>query len=209
MFCTIIRSDKVKEYQINICVVFIFYSENTEVPFSESHRDDQPVSLYAATKRENELTAHVYWHPYKLHSAGLRFFTVYGHMGRSDMAYFSFVKNIDERKPIQVYNYGKLSRDFTYIDDIADGIVNCIDVQFDCEILNLGRGQPQNLMTFIKTIERFMGKKAILNFAEMAKGDVLTTYADISKAQRAIDYNPQVSLKEGIQKLVNWYKSAK
>jgi UDP-glucuronate 4-epimerase len=130
-------------------------------------------------------------------------------MGRPDMAYFLFVKNIDERKPIQVYNYGKLSRDFTYIDDIVDGIVNCIDVQFDCEILNLGRGQPQNLMTFIETIERFMGKKAILNFVDMAKGDVLTTYADISKAQRAIEYNPQVSLKEGIQKFVNWYKSAK
>jgi UDP-glucuronate 4-epimerase len=130
-------------------------------------------------------------------------------MGRPDMAYFLFVKNIDERKPIQVYNYGKLSRDFTYIDDIVDGIVNCIDVQFDCEILNLGRGQPHNLMTFIETIERFMGKKAILNFVKMAKGDVLTTYADISKAQRAIEYNPQVSLKEGIQKFVNWYKSAK
>ena len=130
-------------------------------------------------------------------------------MGRPDMAYFSFVKNIDERKPIQVYNYGKLSRDFTYIDDIVDGVVNCIDVQFDCEILNLGRGQPQNLMTFIETIERFMGKKAILNFVDMAKGDVLTTYAEISKAQRAIEYNPQVSLKEGIQKFVNWYKSPK
>jgi UDP-glucuronate 4-epimerase len=185
------------------------YGENTEVPFSESHRVDQPVSLYAATKRENELMAHVYWHLYKLHSVGLRFFTVYGPMGRPDMAYFSFVKKIDERKPIQVYNYGKLSRDFTYIDDIVDGVVNCIDVQFDCEILNLGRGQPQNLMTFIETIERFMGKKAILNFVDMAKGDVLTTYADISKAQRAIEYNPQVSLKEGIQKFVNWYKSAK
>jgi UDP-glucuronate 4-epimerase len=130
-------------------------------------------------------------------------------MGLPDMAYFLFVKNINERKPIQVYNNGKLSRDFTYIDDIVDGIVNCIDVQFDCEILNLGRGQPQNLMTFIETIERFMGKKAILNFVDMAKGDVLTTYADISKAQRAIEYNPQVSLKEGIQKFVNWYKSAK
>jgi UDP-glucuronate 4-epimerase len=185
------------------------YGENTEVPFSENHRVDQPVSLYAATKRENELMAHVYWHLYKVHSVGLRFFTVYGPMGRPDMAYFLFVKNIDERKPIQVYNYGKLSRDFTYIDDIVDGIVNCIDVQFDCEILNLGRGQPQNLMTFIETIERFMGKKAILNFVKMAKGDVLTTYADISKAQRAIEYNPQVSLKEGIQKFVNWYKSAK
>ena len=125
------------------------------------------------------------------------------------IAYFSFVKNIDERKPIQVYNFGKLSRDFTYIDDIVDGIVKCIDVQFDCEILNLARGQPQNLMTFIKTIEMCMGKKAVLNFVEMAKGDVLATYADISKAQRAIDYNPRVSLKEGLQKFVNWYKSAK
>lgn len=108
-----------------------------------------------------------------------------------------------------MYNYGNLSRDFTYIDDIVDGIVKCIDVQFDCEILNLGRGQPQNLITFIETIERFIGKKAMLNFVEMAKGDVLTTYADISKAQHTIEYDPQVSLQDGIHKFVNWYKSAK
>jgi UDP-glucuronate 4-epimerase len=177
MFVQLLQVIKLRNIKLIYASSSSVNGENTEVPFSENHHVDQPVSLYAATKRENELMAHVYWHLYKVHFVGLRFFTVYGPMGQPDMAYFLFVKNIDERKPIQVYNYGKLSRDFTYIDDIVDGIVNCIDVQFDCEILNLGRGQPQNLMTFIETIERFMGKKAILNFVKMAKGDVLTTYA--------------------------------
>ena len=182
------------------------YGKNTKVPFSESDPVVQPVSLYAATKRENELLAHVYWNMYKLRSIGLRFFTVYGPMGRPDMAYYSFTKNIMEGKSINVFNHGKLSRDFTYISDIVDGIVRCLQVDYDYEILNLGRGEPQELMTFIRTIEAAVGKKAVLNFQPMAKGDVLTTYADVSKARRLLGYNPKVSLQEGIENFVEWYK---
>ena len=183
------------------------YGKNTKVPFSESDPVVQPVSLYAATKRENELLAHVYWNMYKLKSIGLRFFTVYGPMGRPDMAYFAFTKNIVDENPIPVFNHGKLSRDFTYISDIVDGIVRCLQVDFEVEILNLGRGEPQQLMTFINTIERAVGKKARLDLQPMAKGDVLTTYADVSKARRLLGYDPKVSLQEGITKFVEWYES--
>lgn len=182
------------------------YGQNTKVPFSESDPVVQPVSLYAATKRENELLAHVYWDMYKLRSVGLRFFTVYGPMGRPDMAYYSFTKNIVEGQPIPVFNHGKLSRDFTYVSDIVDGIVRCLQVDYEYEILNLGRGEPQELMTFIRTIETAVGKRADLNYQPMAKGDVLTTYADVSKARRLLGYDPKVSLQEGITHFVKWYK---
>lgn len=182
------------------------YGKNTKVPFSESDPVVQPVSLYAATKRENELLAHVYWDMYKLRSIGLRFFTVYGPMGRPDMAYYSFTKNIMEGKPIDVFNHGKLSRDFTYISDIVDGVIRCLQVDYEYEILNLGRGEPQELMTFIRTIEAATDKKADLNYQPMAAGDVLTTYADVSKARRLLGYDPKVSLQEGIESFVEWYK---
>ncbi|XP_063405587.1 uncharacterized 37.6 kDa protein in cld 5'region-like [Mytilus trossulus] len=182
------------------------YGKNTNIPFSEDHPVVQPASLYAATKRENELLAHVYWNLYKQRSVGLRFFTVYGPLGRPDMAYFSFAKNILKGLPIPVFNFGKLSRDFTYIDDIVNGIIKCIDVKYDYEILNLGRGEPQSLMQFIKTIEDIAGKKAVLDFKEMVKGDVLVTYADVSKAKTSIGYNPNVSLKDGLTRFISWYK---
>lgn len=182
------------------------YGKNTKVPFSESDPVVQPVSLYAATKRENELLAHVYWDMYKLRSIGLRFFTVYGPMGRPDMAYYSFTKNIMEGKPIDVFNHGKLSRDFTYVSDIVDGIIRCLQIDYEYEILNLGRGEPQELMTFIRTIEAAVGKKAVIRYKPMAKGDVLTTYADISKAVHLLGYDPKVSLQEGIELFVEWYK---
>ena len=181
------------------------YGKNTKVPFTETDEVLQPRSLYAATKRENELLAHVYWDLYKQPSIGLRFFTVYGPYGRPDMAYFSFTKNIMENKPIAVFNHGKLSRDFTYIDDIVDGIVRCLQVGFKYEILNLGRGEPQNLMTFIHTIEEALDKKAILEYQGMSKGDVLTTYANVNKARRMLGYSPKVSLKEGIANFAKWY----
>lgn len=182
------------------------YGKNTKVPFSEKDAVINPVSLYAATKRENELLAHVYWDMHKIKSMGLRFFTVYGPMGRPDMAYYSFTKKIIEGKPIPVFNHGKLSRDFTYVTDIVDGIVRSLQVDFDYEIVNLGRGEPQELMDFIKTIEHAVGKKAIIEFSGMSKGDVLTTYADISKARGLLGYEPKVSLQEGITKFVEWYK---
>lgn len=183
------------------------YGKNTKIPFTETDPVIQPASLYAATKRENELLAHVYHNLYKQKSIGLRFFTVYGPMGRPDMAYFSFTKNILERKPIDVYNYGKVSRDFTYIDDIVNGIFGCTKINFTYEIMNLGRGQPYTVGNFIEIIENVTGVLAIQKMEPMAKGDVLITYANISKANRLIDYNPQVTLEEGIRKFVKWYKN--
>ena len=183
------------------------YGKNTKVPFKETDPVIQPASLYAATKRENELLAHVYHNLYKQKSIGLRFFTVYGPMGRPDMAYYSFTIYILEGKHIEVFNYGKVSRDFTYIDDIVDGIVACMTVKFDYEILNLGRGQPYSVGQFISIIENVTGKKAIKKMMPMAKGDVLITYADTSKAKSLLGYNPQVSLEEGIHKFVEWYKN--
>ncbi len=183
------------------------YGKNTKVPFKETDPVIQPASLYAATKRENELLAHVYHNLYRQKSIGLRFFTVYGPMGRPDMAYYSFTKNILEGKPIEVYNYGKVSRDFTYVDDIVDGIVACMTVKFDYEVLNLGRGQPYSVGQFISIIEKETGKRAIKKMMPMAKGDVLITYADTSKAKSLLGYNPKVSLEEGIHKFVEWYKN--
>lgn len=184
------------------------YGKNTKVPFKESDPVIQPASLYAATKRENELLAHVYHNLYKQKSIGLRFFTVYGPMGRPDMAYYSFTKNILEGKPIDVYNYGKVSRDFTYVDDIVDGIIACMTINFDYEIVNLGKGQPYSVGQFISIIEKATGKKAIKKMMPMAKGDVLITYADTSKAKSLLGYNPKVSLEEGIHKFVEWFNSS-
>lgn len=196
---------------INIPLIYAssssVYGKNTKVPFKETDPVIQPASVYAATKRENELLAHVYHNLYKQKSIGLRFFTVYGPMGRPDMAYYSFTKNILEEKPIDVYNYGKVSRDFTYIDDIVDGIVACMTVNFDYEIVNLGRGQPYSVGQFISIIEKATGKKAIKKMMPMAKGDVLITYADTSKAKSLLGYNPKVSLEEGIHKFVEWFNS--
>ena len=196
--------------QTNIPLVYAssssVYGKNTKVPFSESDPVVQPVSLYAATKRENELLAHVYWNIYRLKSIGLRFFTVYGPMGRPDMAYYSFTKNIVAGNAIAVFNHGKLSRDFTYISDIVDGIIRCLQIDYEYDILNLGRGEPQELMTFIRTIEDAVGKKAILDYQAMMKGDVLTTYADVTKARRLLGYDPKVSLKEGVEQFVKWYR---
>lgn len=183
------------------------YGKNTKVPFSETDPVTQPASLYAATKRENELLAHVYYNLYKQQSIGLRFFTVYGPMGRPDMAYFSFTKNIMEGKPINVFNYGEVSRDFTYIDDIVNGIIGCTKIDFTYEIMNLGRGQTHTVGEFIGFIEKATGKKAIKKMMPMAKGDVLITYANVSKATTLVGYRPQVTLEEGIGKFVEWYKN--
>jgi UDP-glucuronate 4-epimerase len=183
------------------------YGKNTKVPFSEDDPVIQPASLYAATKRENELLAHVYYNLYKQKSIGLRFFTVYGPMGRPDMAYYSFTKNIMDGTPINVYNYGDVSRDFTYIDDIVDGIIGCTTIDFEYEILNLGRGEPYSVGKFIDFIEKATGKRAIKKMMPMAKGDVLITYANVSKAKRLFGYNPKVSLEEGINRFVEWYKN--
>lgn len=188
------------------------YGGNTKTPFSEEDRVDNPVSLYAATKKSNELMAHVYSQLYGIPVTGLRFFTVYGPWGRPDMAPMIFTKAILAGKPIRVFNNGDLSRDFTYIDDIIEGVVRVIDEipgtgapRSSSEIYNIGCGHPMPLMDFVHTLEEALGKKAVMQMLPMQKGDVYTTYADTSKLQRDFGYKTHVQLKEGIRAFVEWY----
>lgn len=187
------------------------YGMNTHVPFSEEDKTDKPVSLYAATKKADELMGHVYAHLYKIPMSGLRYFTVYGPWGRPDMAPTLFVKAIQEDRPIKVFNQGNLSRDFTYIDDIVTATVKAIDYVRDeknlFDIYNVGCGQPVPLMDFIRTIEKNLGKKAQLEMYPMQAGDVYQTYADSSKFQQTFGFKPSVSLEEGIAQFVAWYKA--
>ncbi|MBD3355055.1 NAD-dependent epimerase/dehydratase family protein [Candidatus Woesearchaeota archaeon] len=182
------------------------YGESTEIPFKEDQKLDKPISLYAATKKSNELIAYTYHHLYNLNLIGLRFFTVYGEWGRPDMALYKFVKNIVKGKPIDVYNNGDMKRDFTYISDIIDGVVAAIDNPMEYEVINLGRGEPQDLMYFIKCIEKALGKKAMKNMMGMQPGDVPLTYADTTKAEKLLDYNPKISIEEGVKRFVEWFK---
>lgn len=189
------------------------YGGNTKTPFSETDRVDNPVSLYAATKKSNELMAHVYSKLYDIPTTGLRFFTVYGPWGRPDMAPMLFTKAILAGEPIKVFNNGDLSRDFTYIDDIIEGVVRVVDKAPEAsvvksvraEVYNIGCGHPVPLMDFIHTLENALGKKAQMTMLPMQKGDVYTTYADTSKLIHDIGYEPQVKLGEGIRKFVGWY----
>ena len=187
------------------------YGNNEKVPFSVEDHTDRPVSLYAATKKSNELMAHTYSHLYGLKTTGLRFFTVYGPWGRPDMAYFKFVKAILDNKPIHIYNHGKLSRDFTYIDDIAQGVINVILQQKGpsevYQLYNIGYHKPVLLLDFIETIEDILGKKAKKEFFPMQDGDVLATYADIEPLQEEFDFSPSTGIREGLVKFVDWYKS--
>lgn len=186
------------------------YGGNTKTPFSEEDRVDNPVSLYAATKRSNELMANVYAKLYGIPTTGLRFFTVYGPWGRPDMAPMLFSKAILAGKPIKVFNNGNLSRDFTYIDDIIEGVMRVIDSaptsEALAEVYNIGCGHPVQLMEFISTLEEALGKKATLNMMPMQQGDVYTTYADTTKLERNMGYRPCVSLQEGISAFASWYK---
>lgn len=183
------------------------YGLNTKIPFSIADRTDQQASFYGVTKKSNELMATTYHYLYGIHVTGLRFFTVYGPWGRPDMAYFSFTKAILEGKPIDVYNHGKLQRDFTYIDDIVEGVIASIDLGAPCEIFNLGNNRPVELAHFIEVIESTLGKKAKKNFLPMQSGDVLTTYADIEYSQKKLGFNPKTSLEEGIPKFIDWYSN--
>lgn len=187
------------------------YGGNITVPFSENDRVDNPVSIYAATKKSDELMAHVYSKLYNLPTTGLRFFTVYGPWGRPDMAPMLFTHAILTGEPIKVFNNGNLSRDFTYIDDIIEGVIRVIDnipiVSVPAEIYNIGCGHPVQLMDFIHTLENTLGKKAQMIMLPMQKGDVYTTYADTSKLEQAIGYKAKIELKQGIEIFVAWYKS--
>ena len=197
------------------------YGNSNTIPFSENDRVDYPISLYAASKKANELMAHTYSHLYNLPTTGLRFFTVYGPYGRPDMALFLFANAIIEGKPIKVFNNGDLSRDFTYIDDIIEGVVRVINNKQTIEscncgldsqspyyrIFNIGRSQPVPLMDFIRALEDTIGKKAILEMYPMQQGDVKITYADTTDLEQAVGYKPSTTLKEGIRNFVEWYLS--
>lgn len=187
------------------------YGNNPKVPFSESDRVDQPVSLYAATKKSGELMAYTYSHLYKIPLTALRFFTVYGPWGRPDMAYFSFVRNILDEKTIEVYNNGDLMRDFTYIDDIVKGVTDVMVVPPEQEnvpyrLLNIGHSKPVKLMEFIETIEKLLNKKAQTKLIPMQEGDVYTTYADVDQFEKLLGYNPTTSISDGLAKFIEWYK---
>ena len=183
------------------------YGNNKKIPFSEIDRVDTPISLYGVTKRANELIAYSYSHLYNLKTTGLRFFTVYGPWGRPDMAMFIFTKNILEGKPIQVYNNGKMERDFTYIDDIISGIRSAIKKNYDFEIFNLGNNKSEHLMDMISIIENKLNMKAILNFLPLQPGDVIKTSSDIKLSIEKLDYKPSVSINKGIPIFIDWYKN--
>ncbi|MET3319935.1 UNVERIFIED_ORG: UDP-glucuronate 4-epimerase [Peribacillus simplex] len=190
------------------------YGANKKIPFSIEDKVDNPVSLYAATKKSNELMAHTYSHLYKIPSTGLRFFTVYGPYGRPDMAYFSFTKSIMEGKPIKVFNNGDMYRDFTYIDDIVDGIMRLIEnspvlinKELPYKIYNIGNNKPEKLMDFIQAIENAVGKNAVKEYYPMQPGDVFQTYADVSDLINDIGFKPNTSIRKGITSFVEWYKN--
>ncbi len=199
------------------------YGMNEKLPFSEDDSVDHPVSLYAATKKSNELFAHTYSHLYGLPTTGLRFFTVYGPWGRPDMAYYSFTKAILADKKIKVFNNGNMLRDFTYIDDIVESLTRLIDLpatsayQWDpsspvpskssapYRIYNIGNNNPVKLGVFINTLERSLGVNALKEYLPMQKGDVRATYADIAFLEDVVDFKPSTSLKDGLDKFVSWY----
>ncbi len=200
------------------------YGANTKIPFSIHDNVDHPVSLYAASKKSNELMAHTYSHLYDIPTTGLRFFTVYGPWGRPDMSLFMFTRNILDGKPINVFNYGNHRRDFTYIDDIVEGVIRVIDKPAKTnsswdgnkpdsgsslapyKIYNIGNQNPVNLLTFIETLEKCLGKQAIKNFMPLQAGDISDTYADVSELVDDLGYKPNTELEHGINNFVKWYK---
>ena len=182
------------------------YGNNTKLPFSISDSVDKPISIYAATKRANELMAHTYSHLYNLHTTGLRFFTVYGPWGRPDMALYLFFDKIMRGKPISVFNNGRMQRDFTYIDDIIDGLMSSIEKNYFCELFNLGNSKIENLMDMIKIIESTLDKKAEIQFMGMQPGDVQKTFADIDYSKEKLGYRPSITIQNGIPEFINWAK---
>ena len=219
----------IEECRINKVDHFIYassssvYGANKKIPFNEFDNVDHPISLYAATKKSNELVAHTYSHLFDLPSTGLRFFTVYGPWGRPDMAYFIFTKLILQNKPIRVFNHGKMIRDFTYIDDVIESVfrllkkppkkdenfkfkhLNASNSWAPFKIFNVGNSKPTNLSDYIKAIEKNLGKKAEIIYDEMQPGDVEATYADTNLLENWVHFKPSTSIEEGIRKYVDWY----
>lgn len=182
------------------------YGLNAKVPFVETDTTDQPASFYGATKKSNEMIAHAYHHLYQIPITGLRFFTVYGPWGRPDMAYFSFAKAICEGTPIPLFGDGSMRRDFTYIDDIVQGIIAAIDLGAEMEIFNLGNNRPQSVLEMIAILEKLLGKKADIAYQPAPRGEVQTTYADIEKSQRSLGFKPSTSLEKGLERFIEWYQ---
>lgn len=185
------------------------YGENKKVPFETTDSVDHPISLYAATKKSNELMAHTYGHLYDFKTTGLRFFTVYGPWGRPDMAYFLFTEAILNDKPIKVFNNGEMERDFTFIDDIVNGVTKIIEKNIDSrehyKIYNIGNNKTESLQDFITTIEEAMGKEAIKEMYPMQAGDVPKTFADVDELIKDYEYSPSTDIKSGIQSFVKWF----
>jgi len=200
------------------------YGANTKMPFSENESVNHPLSVYAASKKSNELMAHTYSHLYQLSTTGLRFFTVYGPWGRPDMALFKFTKNILEEKPIDVFNHGKHTRDFTYIDDIVKGVIKTLDnpatsnrdwnsdqpdpatSKAPWRVYNIGNNKPVQLMDYIAALEKTLGIKAKINFLPLQPGDVPDTSANVENLEKQFNYKPSTSVTEGVFKFVEWYK---
>jgi UDP-glucuronate 4-epimerase len=182
------------------------YGGNTKVPFAVEDPVDRPLSLYAATKRSTELMAQVYHHLYGLHCTGLRFFTVYGPWGRPDMALFKFTRAILEGNPIALYNHGKMRRDFTYISDIVQGVLAALAKDYPLEIFNLGNASPVELVDFVETIEKALGRSAQKEFLPLQPGDVPATWADIGPSIEKLGFAPRVPLAEGVRAFTAWYR---
>lgn len=182
------------------------YGNNKKIPFSETDNVDNPISPYAATKKSAELWCSYYHNLYKIPITCLRFFTCYGLRGRPDMAPYKFTKLINEGKELPMYGDGTTKRDYTYITDILDGVLVALDKNFDFEIINLGNSKTTELKKFIELIEDLLGKKAIIKQLPMQPGDVIMTYADITKAKKLLNYEPKVNVKEGIKKFIEWFK---
>ena len=220
--------DMCKEFEIEHLIYASsssVYGGNNQFPFKEDQKVDNPISLYAATKISNELMANSYSHLYKIPSTGLRFFTVYGPWGRPDMAPMIFAKSIFQKKPINVFNYGKMQRDFTFINDIVEGIFRCCFKKPELhngdknvsqneglfssphKIFNIGNSKPIELLEFIELLEKNIGNKAIKNFTEIQSGDVIKTYANTEKLQNWIDYSPSTSIEDGVKLFIDWYKN--
>jgi len=182
------------------------YGKNRKSPYSVEDRVDNPISLYAATKKANELMAHAYSHLFEIPCTGLRYFTVYGPWGRPDMALFLFTDAILNKRPINVYNYGEMRRDFTYIDDIIDGTIRAIERPVPYEIFNLGNSDSVGLLDFIHVIEEELGQEAEKNMMPLQPGDVAETVADIRRSRELLGFNPRTPLREGIKKFIAWYR---
>jgi UDP-glucuronate 4-epimerase len=183
------------------------YGSNTKLPWSETDKVDHPVSLYAATKKSNELCAHAYSHLFGLHTTGLRYFTVYGPWGRPDMSAFLFARAIVDGKPIQVFNHGDMQRDFTYVDDIVEGTLRVLDKPSRYAIYNIGNHSPVPLLEYIAILERALGRKAQLEMKPMQPGDVKATYADTRALQQAVGFAPSTPLETGLRRFAEWFKS--